>query len=99
LGRFLFAITQHYVDLLLSWVCAAGPLVLPPIATHFVPPSALVNADRTDLPPACPLLPPLLQDAGVIAVHDSSAIMALLHPEIYAGSRVRVEVETVGEVR
>lgn len=55
-GRFLFAITQHYVDLLLSW------------------------------------------DNGVIAVHDSSAIMALLHPEIYAGSRVRVEVETKGEL-
>ena len=54
-GRFVFAITTHYVELLHSW------------------------------------------DAGLVVVHDSSAIMALLHPEVFTGSRVRVEVETEGE--
>jgi purine nucleosidase len=54
-GRFLFDITVHYVDLLMSW------------------------------------------DAGVIVVHDSSAIMAVLHPELFHGASVRVEVETKGE--
>jgi inosine-uridine nucleoside N-ribohydrolase len=55
-GTFIYAITQHYVDLLSKW------------------------------------------KVGRIAVHDSTAIMALIRPEIFLGAKCRVDVETSGDI-
>ena len=37
-------------------------------------------------------------DVGRIVVHDSSAVMALLRPDLFEGAMVRVDVETKGEI-
>ena len=56
IGGYIYAITQHYVDLLMKW------------------------------------------KVGRVVVHDSSAVMALLRPDLFRGARTRVDVETVGEL-
>lgn len=35
---------------------------------------------------------------GKIAVHDSTAVMAVLRPELFTGAFARVDVETKGEI-